>query len=205
MRFNIPACSISNEIEELLSLCERFDDIGPTKFIKPAKEEDLLAWEQTNGIELPETFKEWLRFCNGAQIDGQLVCLFSLEEIEVGSSYIPEHLVYVGDLIGDGERLCFEKETGRFVSFLSVYREEHLTIYGDFKDFLLETIRFMKSDIGEEECEEQTEPKKEKEMSSGLKAKFLEFIRAQKDTPEGLTKDEELLLAKLEDELGGGE
>ena len=50
--------------------------------------------------------------------------------------YLPEDLVYIGDLIGDGEMLCFSKATSKIISY------DHGTPSdeGDFKDFLNETI-----------------------------------------------------------------
>ncbi len=140
--------NLQSEISELQEICQRMEnmEINESRFDPPATEEEILGWESTYGITIPKSYKEWLRFSNGAKIFGFTAQFYGIKGIVVEEKYLPEDLVMIGDMIGDGEFLCFKKETGEIVSLFEGKRKE----YGDFKEVLLELIRLGKSELGED-------------------------------------------------------
>lgn len=137
---NIPNNSLTHEITELVGICEELHEEYTFMFCEPASEEALAAWENENGIKLPESYKDWLRFSNGAVIRDSLARFYSLNALEVKNELFDD-LVVIGELIGDGERLCFSKSTGKIVR--NNHGEERE--YEDFKSFLTRmVIRMLK-------------------------------------------------------------
>ena len=137
---NIPNNSLTREITELVGICEELHEEYTFMFCEPVSEEALAAWENENGIKLPESYKDWLRFSNGAVIHDNLAHFYSLNALEVKNELFDD-LVVIGELIGDGERLCFSKSTGKFVR--NNHGEERE--YEDFKSFLTRmVIRMLK-------------------------------------------------------------
>lgn len=136
----IPNNSLTHEITELVGLCEKLREEYTFMFFEPASEEALAAWENENGIKLPESYKDLLRFSNGAVIRDSLACFYSLNALKVKNE-LSDDLVVIGELIGDGERLCFSKSTGKIVRYNHGEERE----YGDFKSFLTRmVIRMLK-------------------------------------------------------------
>jgi AAA+ ATPase superfamily predicted ATPase len=158
--------SLQSEIDELQELCQRMEDmkINESRFDPPATEEEILGWESNYGITIPESYKEWLRFSNGAQIFGFTAQFYSIKGIVVEEKYLPEDLVMIGDMIGDGELICFSKETGKIFSLFEGKRED----YGSFKEVLIEVIRIGKGQLGEDES------------SRAIVAKLMAMLEAQR-------------------------
>lgn len=136
-KYNIPENnSLKEEIEELLTLCEEDEDEygeGATYFEIGISENEMVEWEKRNGIEIPESYKEWLRFSAKCQIRENLAEFYSVDKFN--SIGVPEELIKIGNLIGDGEVLCFSKKTGKFVW----YDHGDELEYDSFKD-IIDTI-----------------------------------------------------------------
>ena len=129
-KYNVPEKnSLKDEIEELLSLCEE-DEEDATYFQPGVSEDEMTEWEEAKGIRIPESYKEWLRFSAECQIRENLADFYSVNKFN--SVGVPERLIKVGNLIGDGELLCFSRETGKFVW----YDHGDETEYENFKDVL---------------------------------------------------------------------
>ena len=117
--------SLKKEIEELLEWCEKKEkeeELGRTYFNEPVSDEKMTRWEEENGVKIPESYKEWLRFTEKCMIDGTTANFWGPDEFN--SNYVPEDLVVIGEMIGDGEVVCFSKETGAFVRFFDGYYDE---------------------------------------------------------------------------------
>lgn len=123
---------VENEINKIVERCKALGAEYKSIFFEPANEEELSQWESNNGIRIPESYKEWLRFSNGAVVREQLAHFYGIEGFEIDNPDYPEDCVIIGDLIGDGERLAFSKTTGR------ILRINHGRVreYDDFASFL---------------------------------------------------------------------
>lgn len=110
--------SLKAEIEEILKLCKESEEEYGDKasyFNEPVSEQEMTEWEEANGVKIPESYKEWLRFTGKCRIVSNTACFWGPSEFH--SDYVPEDLVVIGEMIGDGEVVCFSKESGEFVRF----------------------------------------------------------------------------------------
>ena len=93
-----------------------------------------------NNFKKQETYKEWLSFTNEAQIRNSLAHFYGPDKFVMNSGDLPEDLIVIADLIGDGEQLCFSKITRNFVWV----DHGELEIIDDFGAVLSEIIRMLK-------------------------------------------------------------
>lgn len=134
------------------------------RFNEPATEEQIEKLEKTHNIKLPEEYKEFLRFANGATIMGTSATIYGTDMFGVRDMMVPVDYFTVGERIGDGERIALNPEDGKLYSCYN----------GTIKPFYLEheLHRLI------EECEEEIIESEE------------EKARAAKD-PETLRKEAE--------------
>lgn len=111
----IPNNSLTEEIKEIVRLCQELNDRYYSNFDPPETEEAITDWEQKNGILIPESYKDWLRFSGYSEILNELAIFHGVGGMIATYEYLPEDLVYIGDFIGDGEMLCFSKTTGKII------------------------------------------------------------------------------------------
>lgn len=140
---NIPHNSLMEQIKELVCLCEQIaSDYGDDAswFKQPASDEMISNWENKHNVFIPETYKEWLSFTNEAQIRNSLAHFYGPDKFVMNSGDLPEDLIVIADLIGDGEQLCFSKITRNFVWV----DHGELEIIDDFGAVLSEIIRMLK-------------------------------------------------------------
>ncbi len=123
---------LEEEIKTIVELCNALQDEYESRFFEPVDENVMRQWENENKIMIPELYKEWLRFSNGAVIRGVLAHFYGVEGFEVNNPNYPEDCVMIGDLIGDGERLAFSKTTGKILRINHGRCRE----YNDFVSFL---------------------------------------------------------------------
>ena len=96
--------SLKKEIRKLLELCKKDEkDNGEKRnyFNAPITEEEMINWEERNRAKIPESYKEWLRFSGKCRIAGNTATFW--EPNEFHSEYVPEGLVAIGEINGDGE------------------------------------------------------------------------------------------------------
>ncbi len=110
----IPENSLTKEITTIIELSRQLENESDFEFEEPAAEKALSSWESNHGIKIPETLKDWLRFTGYANIDNQMVVIRSPKSYVVNPD-LSDDLVIIGELIGDGELLCFSKTDGRIV------------------------------------------------------------------------------------------
>ena len=139
----IPNNSLSEEITEIVSLCEQLaPEYGEDAswFLPPTSEEEIVNWENENNVSIPESYKEWLRFSSESQLRNVLAHFYNIEKIRLNSKGTRNDLVKIADLMGDGETLYFSKNSGKFVWDDHGNEEE----VADFKLVLKEIIRLLR-------------------------------------------------------------
>lgn len=122
--------SIKNEIEEIWDLKDELD--GEFEFNPPTNDMEIEKWEKANNINLPEQYKEWLKFSNGSKIDGEFVILHRLERVIINRSEFDEPVVIIGSMVGDGEILAFSIVTGEILKIL----DGRVRRFEDFQGYL---------------------------------------------------------------------
>ena len=132
----IPNNSLTEEIKEIVELSKKLEKEYDFEYAPPATEEEISAWESEHGITIPETYKDWLRFSNGSVIKNQLAVFWGIKMIGSCDQFLPNDLVTIGELIGDGEFLCFSKKSQKIV------RENHgeITEFQSFNIILKDTV-----------------------------------------------------------------
>lgn len=132
---NIPNNSLTEKIRDIVELCEELaPEYGSDAswFLAPASESEISKWECENNVSIPESYKEWLMFSNGSQIINNTAYFFGLKQIAIYYEHIPNDYIVIGELIGDGELLCFSKTTGKIIR----YNHGKTIVYQSFKEIL---------------------------------------------------------------------
>lgn len=132
---DIPNNSITEEIKEIIALCEELEaEYGKDAswFSEPVSETEIAKWECENKIIIPESYKEWLMFSGDSQILNNTARFFGLKIIGTYGDYVPNDYVVIGELVGDGELLCFSKTTNKIVRYNHGKSKE----YQNFKEIL---------------------------------------------------------------------
>ena len=113
--------SIHECMERLKTACMRlWDEFNDSKswFNDPITEEQLRKFEQKTKIVLPEEYKEFLRFSNGAQIKQRRGLFYKLEEIRTEYG-IPDHYIVIAETVGDGERMVLSELDGQIYLYFN--------------------------------------------------------------------------------------
>lgn len=132
----IPNNSLSGEINTILKLKEKLKGKRYFEFLPPASIDEINEWEAKNSITIPQGYKDWLMFSNGSIIHGSLAEFYSINKIKIGLAGMPKDSVTIGNVVGDGEKLCFSSENGGFFTFFHGGINE----YNSFNDILLSLI-----------------------------------------------------------------
>lgn len=139
--------NVKKEFDEIVKLCEEaIPEYGDeaSYFKEPATEEEINNWEKTTGVKIPESYREWLKLTSSCRICGTTATYFFPEINQ--PQFIPEDYIVIGDVVGDGEVLCFSKEEGNFITYFEGEVDEE---YEDFLDVLRETKRMIKGELPE--------------------------------------------------------
>ena len=133
----IPQNSLTEEITQIVELSKKLEDEGYYfEFLQPEDEEKIISWEKENSIIIPESVKDWLRFTRGAIIADDIARIGGINGFESGCDYVPDEMVIIGQIIGDGQLIGFSKETGK------IMWETHADIikFDSFASFLNEVV-----------------------------------------------------------------
>ena len=156
---NLENNSLKEEIKKILQLRDEAEAENnySYSFDAPIDEEEMTSWEKETGITIPESYKEWLRFSGENEINGNTANFWGPKSFH--SLYVPDDLVVIGSVIGDGEDVCFSKESGHFIRFFKGQRrrerEDFKCVLNDIIELLepqpltLEEIEQMRKKIGE--------------------------------------------------------
>ena len=71
--------SLKEEIEKILQLRDEAEAENnySYSFDSPIDEEEMTLWEQENGVTIPKSYKEWLRFSRESTINGNTANFWS--------------------------------------------------------------------------------------------------------------------------------
>lgn len=133
--------SLKKEIKKLLELCEKNDEESGAEdsyFEEAIEEQKMTEWEAINGVAIPESYKEWLRFSRKCRIIRNTATFWGPDEFH--SNYVPEGLVVIGEMVGDGTLVCFTKESKEFIEF---FEGKISSKYNDFNAVIKEVLRMI--------------------------------------------------------------
>lgn len=128
----IPNNSLTNEINQIVELAKALHETRRFVFNHSASKNEIEKWEENNSIKLPQTYIDWLEFSNGSVLRGTFAEIYGLDKIIVKSEYFPDGHVIIGSLTGEGELICFSKETGE----IFINDHDDIIDYDDFNELL---------------------------------------------------------------------
>ncbi len=154
----IPDNDLKPYIEELVYIVERFyaetdeeDRFGMQfKFNAPATDEEINYLETSLNIVVPIGYKEFLKISNGARLCEytseflNIKRVVNLNKMETSPDF-PKDYILIADIIGDGEILCFSKNTGKFIR----YFDGKEIVYDNFYKFIEWLINFIRNEVEE--------------------------------------------------------
>ena len=136
-----------------------------SQFNPPATEERIQAMEKRIGLALPQGYRQFLLFSNGAKIMGNSATIYGLDWIGASDPMVPEGYLTIGEVIGDGERIALSEADGKIYSCYN----GRISLW-HFKDRMFEMLS---------ECE-------------GLIEDIQDDIECEERRKSGITEDQEL-------------
>ncbi|MDD6097889.1 MAG: SMI1/KNR4 family protein, partial [Oscillospiraceae bacterium] len=108
-------------LERLKKGCEKlYDEYEYSEdyshFNPPATEEQIQAMEKRIGLALPQGYRKFLLFSNGAKIMGNSATIYGLDWIGASDPMVPAGYLTIGEVIGDGERIALSEADGQIYS-----------------------------------------------------------------------------------------
>ena len=149
--------------ERMKKACETLEnEYGYSKYAKfnpPATEEDIVKFESTLNFPLPHAYREFLKFSNGAVIDG--LEIYALGMTRMPEDYVPDNFLPITSIEGVPERMAISMEDGNIYMFWEGIKEDC--------DFEYEIMSLL------EKCEDEVNDcKYEKEREERRKAGITE-------------------------------
>lgn len=136
-----------NPLEQiLLKMVDLCEEKGPvygyknTVIAKPATEAEITAWEKEQGLLLPDSYKDFLKFANGVQFFGSSEYIAGLQGLKNLDEYLgADYMLLLGEMIGDGTMICMSKSDGHvYIADHGEYEDK-----GDFEEFLEYFLDFL--------------------------------------------------------------
>ena len=129
---------ISDEMKKIL---EHITTQGKMRFLNGATEEQILFFENKNGITFPAQYRDWLKYSDGGELflpaGVQFYGVAHKPMIDINDSYIPnEEYIVIGVLASGDSILC--KNEGEQIAIYNHEdsRIEEDEVYQDFYAFL---------------------------------------------------------------------
>lgn len=126
----IPDNELKSQLEELVYIARKVEDEVDAedwlslkfRFNSPVSEIEIKEFEGSFGINLPSGYVDFLRFSNGAKLCGNIAIFDDIDRIArmnklSKSPDFPKDYITIASIIGDGEILCFSKQTGKFIRY----------------------------------------------------------------------------------------
>ncbi len=143
----IPNNSLTERIKSIVELSKQLvEDFGEGafKFESPISNEELESWEKENGISIPESYKDWLRFSKSSEIDRGSAIFYEPKDFITDNDKkaydVPDECVVIGELGGWGVSVCFYAETGEimYVDHCDICRDLD---FGDILDWVIDRLK----------------------------------------------------------------
>lgn len=127
--------------EELKNILDTINSQGKMHFLKGVTQEQILAFENTNGITLPAQYKEWLEYSDGGEFflpaGVQFYGIAHKPVIDVSDNDRPSEDFIVIGALASGDPILFKKEGEQIAIYNhEAGRIEEDEVYQNFYAFL---------------------------------------------------------------------
>ncbi len=137
---------LEKKIDKITNIHKQFTQSYPSYFDAPASDSEIEMIEKANRITIPLTYKKWLKKFRCCSIFGDTFRFFLPESSGYYNSLVPNEYLVIGEMVGDGERICISKKNAKIVS---VYHDV-ITEYDDF-EVIIDAILQIFSDFSDAE------------------------------------------------------
>ncbi len=120
---------IDRKIEKIQNIHKQFTNSYPSYFDIPANDSEIEMIEKANRVIIPLTYKKWLKKFRCCSIFGDTFRFFLPESSGYYNDVVPGEYLVIGEIVGDGERICISKKTGKIVALY----HDAVTEYDDFE------------------------------------------------------------------------
>lgn len=134
------------KIEKILNINKQYTLTYPSYFDVPATDTEIEMIEKANRMTIPLSYRKWLKNFRCCSIFGDTFRFFLPESSGYYNSLVPMEYMVIGEMVGDGERICISKKNGKIVS---VYHDV-ITEYDDF-EIIIDAIIQIFSDFSDSE------------------------------------------------------
>lgn len=108
---------ISFLFEEIRKMCNYLVKYDKSYFNAPASENEIDFFQKSNDLVLPDELLRIYQSANGCNILGRTATIYKLQNVGIKFKEVPEDYVVFGEIVGDGELLCFHEKTGEIATF----------------------------------------------------------------------------------------
>ncbi|MBR1555547.1 MAG: SMI1/KNR4 family protein [Oscillospiraceae bacterium] len=109
-------------MQKYIDILKQIDeDFNRSEFFPPARKEDILRFEKTKGIKIPESYKKFLALSDGASLSGGSINLYGVNSsgFQIGYDFsehsVPKELIIIG--YKDSEHICYYPEKNIFLFY----------------------------------------------------------------------------------------
>ncbi len=147
------------EMNLLIHLAKDHPDDISVELYLPASKSKIDEFESKNNIKLTNELRALYMFADGLSISSANLDILGLDQVEESLDYEWEwgdtkHYVLLGDMIGDGESIYLDLDSGNIIS----YDHGEETEYDSFTMLLAEIILdFIQGEIDDEKLDEYTD------------------------------------------------
>ncbi|MDE6593056.1 MAG: SMI1/KNR4 family protein [Oscillospiraceae bacterium] len=142
----IPDNSLTDRIKTIIKLSEDLiEDMGEGAFEFDASisDEEIESWEKENGIKIPDSYKDWLRFSKSSSIEMGTAIFYDPSHFITNNDEkafdVPDECVVIGELGGWGISVCFYAETGE-IMYVDHGEECRDLDFGDILDWVIDRL-----------------------------------------------------------------
>ena len=146
------------------------------KVFPPAIEEDIVKFESTLNFPLPHTYREFLKFSNGAVIDG--LEIYALGMTRMPEDYVPDNFLPITSIEGVPERMAISMEDGKIYMFWEGIKEDC-----DFEYQLMHLLKECELEIKsikKQKENEKKDPETLKKETEEIVSKWRNFLTERK-------------------------
>ncbi len=104
--------NVSYLFNEIMKMCRLLVNYDKSYFNAPANAEEINRCQTAFNIQLPAELAQMYMISNGFQIIGNTAKIYCLHEIGCKYPDVPTDYVVFGEMVGDGEKICFNEKTG---------------------------------------------------------------------------------------------
>jgi len=127
-------------MQKYINILKQIDeDFNRSEFYPPAQKEDILRFEKTKGIKIPESYKKFLSLSNGTSLSAGSIKLYGVGSsgFQIGYDFsehsVPKELIIIG--YKDSEHICYYPEKNIFLFYEYQNLEEIEEECISFEDF----------------------------------------------------------------------